>query len=199
MKYIAKGVEPASFAKWRGKNRSANWDDFHETSEYKDVKTQMINEQDGLCCYCEIAINGDGDTHIEHHKPKSNPKYQRDTFNYQNLFACCQNSDSCGHKKQSGYFPELVSPLSGNCQDRFIYTGMGNIIPTDEDDSFAHDTIALLGLDCKRLRDRRESILKTLEHSGIGDDYIIESMKNYRDWFDGFYTVIQHVAKKRKL
>lgn len=197
MRYIAKGAEPKDFAEWRRKNRGANWDDFYDSSEYPIVKSRLVNEQNNLCCYCEISINGDGDTHIEHHKPKS--RYIRDTFNYQNLLASCQGPDCCGHKKQSDYFDELVSPLSTNCQERFIYTGLGNIIPKDENDSFAHDTIDLLGLDCNRLRDRRESILKALEHPEIDDDYIIDSMENHREWYGGFYTVIQHIAKKRNI
>ena len=38
-----------------------------------------------------------------------------------------------------------------------------------------------------------------MEHPEIDDDYIIDSMENHREWYGGFYTVIQHIAKKRDI
>lgn len=197
MKYIEKSVEPKSFTEWRSENRRENWDNFSKTDEYKELKSHLSDEQEGLCCYCEVSINGNGDTHIEHHKPKS--KHRRDTFKYQNLFACCQKTGSCGHKKQGDYFTGLVSPLSNDCQDRFIYTGLGNIIPKDEDDSHADRTIDLLGLDCKYLRDQRKTILRMYASPNISDDYIIQALDNCRGWHNGFYTVVESIATKRNI
>ena len=195
MKYIPKGVEPNSLVEWRSNNQGVNWDEFCRTDAYSELKEHLLDEQGGLCCYCEIAIDGDRGTHIEHHRPKS--RFQANTFDYQNLLASCQSTDSCGHKKGGGYFPELISPLSDDCQDRFIYTGDGRIIPKDKNDAHAQDTIELLGLNCKRLKDRRESILKALEQSD--NDYISEALANFRDWFYGFYTVVKYLAQKRNI
>lgn len=193
MKQITKQQAPEAYIAWTANNPSCSWKDFGKTNEYTELKSYLCNEQEGLCCYCEVTIKGEDDTHIEHYKPKS--KYQNDTYNYQNLLASCEHYDSCGHKKGGEYWEEIVSPLS-ECECRFTYTGNGQIIPTDENDEDAGKTISTLGLDCNRLRDLRKSIIKTLE---ICDDaYVEESLINCKKWFEGFYTVINQIANSRR-
>ncbi|MBN2877537.1 MAG: TIGR02646 family protein [Bacilli bacterium] len=192
MKNIDKQSEPFEFEEWKKKNSSCSWEDFRKTKEYGNLKSTLCKEQKGLCCYCEIFIQGNQDTHIEHHKPQSS--YPKDKFNFQNLLASCQFKDSCGHKKGGRYFDDIVSP-TGDCENRFIYTGNGNIIPSDENDENAYKTIDLLGLDCKRLRDLRYSIFKTLEY--CDNLYVADSLRNCKEWFFGFHSVIQYIAKKR--
>ena len=109
--------------------------------------------------------------------------------------ASCQKLDSCGHHKGSRYFTGLISPLQKDCQSRFTYTGSGQIIPAKEDDKNAAKTIEALGLNCKRLKLRRESIIKTLENSG--GDYLSQSLAHCQDWHGGFYTVIEYVLRKQ--
>jgi hypothetical protein len=52
-------------------------------------------------------------------------------FEFRNLLASCRHTDSCGQKKNAGYFSEMVSPLDAGCQLRFTYTGNGKTIPSD--------------------------------------------------------------------
>lgn len=190
MKYIDRQQSPASFEQWKSHNRTANWNDFSESEVYQEVKEQLLNQQEQMCGYCEIAIMTTGQSsHIEHLKDRHN--FPQEIFNYDNFIASCQYSDSCGHKKGSKYFNGFVSPFDLNCQDRFTYTRDGRIIPSDENDTNAQKTIEILGLNCKRLVDRRKGIIKTLERTE--NDYIQMSLDNCIDWYNGFYTVIEYM------
>jgi len=192
MKQITRQTSPASFEKWKGNNKSANWSDFgkEENSSFEiktEVKERLISQQNNLCGYCEIAVQM-GDSHIEHLKDRNN--YPKDMFNYNNFIASCQHTDSCGHYKGTGYFSGFVSPF-GRCEGRFTYTRNGKIIPVDENDTDALNTIKVLDLNCKRLIDRRVGIIKTLEYAD--EDYINECLPNCIDWFHGFYTVVKYM------
>ncbi len=192
MKHISKQSEPNHFKTWKDNNSSSLWEEFVKSNEYRSLKSFLRDEQEGRCCYCEIIIQGNCDTHIEHYKPKS--KYPNDKYNYLNLLASCQHNDSCGHKKGKVYDNFIVSPF-GDCESRFTYTGNGMIISSDENDEHAKKTSELLGLNCKRLRDLRNTILQILED--CDDSCVAESLCNCNEWFNGFYTVIQYVVQKR--
>ncbi len=193
MKYIEQQHSPHSFENWKRNNTTANWSGFSGTYEYKTVKKQLINQQKQMCGYCEIFIKEDNESsHIDHLKDKHT--YPEETFNFNNLLASCQHTDSCGHKKGNNYFHGFISPFDKNCQNRFTYTLNGRVIPTNENDTDARKTIDILGLNCKRLIDRRKGIIKTLEQSG--NDYVQQSLQNCIEWFDGFYTVIEYMLNK---
>ncbi len=113
--------------------------------------------------------NNNVDTsHIEHLKPRKH--YPELALEYRNLLASCQAERDknppppirCGHKKGDWYDECLmVSPLHGNCQDFFTYSGSGEILPTDEPDkqATAETTIEILGLNIDKLiAMRREAI-----------------------------------------
>jgi len=191
MRFINRKLSPTSFERWKINNPNANWGDFSKTNEYKTVKEQLVNQQEQMCGYCEIAITPDGkSSHIEHIEDKHN--FPQEMFNYNNFLASCQYQDSCGHKKGTKYFNGFVSPFDTSCQARFTYTRNGKIIPVNENDTDAQNTIDILGLNCKRLIDRRKGIIKTLEQAD--NDYIQKSLQNCVDWFYGFYTVIEYMV-----
>ncbi len=195
MKHIVKGDEPASFQCWKQQNRTVNWSDFSGSEVYQELRSTLTEQQENLCCYCEIALKQNTDAHVEHLKDKQS--YPQDMFDFRNLLASCQHNDCCGHKKGSGYFADMVSPLNADCQLRLTYTGNGKIIPRDEHDTFAHKTIDLLALNCKRLSDQRKSIIiRTLDYDTADSDYLQQSLDNCIEWYNGFFTVIQYVAAK---
>ena len=166
MRYIEKyTTEPEEFSRWKKQNKKANWSDFSGGSEYGEVKKQLIAEQLGMCCYCEVILSL-SDCHIEHLKPKS--RYPQEKFAYGNLLASCNSKKSCGHKKGTWYRPEMVSPLDEDCEQRFKYTHDGKIVPFDKEDKSALETIEQLGLNCTILKDRRKSIILALESGGNG-------------------------------
>ncbi|PIE86356.1 MAG: TIGR02646 family protein [Bacteroidia bacterium] len=190
MKHIKRQQSPVSFEQWKNENRTANWNDFSGTDLYKEVKNQLLNQQEQMCGYCEILIIKNGkSSHIEHLKDKQN--FPKEEFNYDNFIASCQHRDSCGHKKGTNYFSNFVSPFDPNCQSRFTYTRNGRIIPSDKKDKDAIKTINILGLNCKRLVDRRKGIINTLED--MDNNYIEQSLKNCKEWYCGFYTVIEYM------
>ncbi len=201
MRNITKGNEPKLFKSWKSKkdNQRNTWDDFASTQStshniYIELRQKLINQQKKMCCYCEIALKTEQDAHVEHLKHQS--KYQKEIFEFNNLLASCQKTDCCGHKKSNQYFENMVSPLDTNCQKRFTYTGNGKIIPKNENDKFAEKTIELLGLNsCKRLKDLRQTIIKTLKDSD--EDYLNQALRNCVDWHNGFYTVIEYIKNKR--
>lgn len=190
MKHIVKNSDISTFNEWKKHNTNAVWNVFSGTEAYHILRNTLISEQNQMCCYCELAITNNGNNcHVEHLKDRHN--YPSETFNYSNLLASCQHNDSCGHKKGTNYFNNFVFPLQANCQSRFTYTRNGNIIPFDENDNDAQKTIEVLGLNCKRLVDRRKGIIKTLENAD--NEYISLSLDNCIEWFNGFYTVIEYM------
>ena len=198
MKYICKTAEPEAFRRWKTRNKDANkWDDLPIIPERRELRKHLINEQLGMCCYCEMMISLE-ESHIEHLKPKGNPSYRKDMFSYGNLLASCNGKDSRGNKKQNWYEPEMVSPLDKNCADRFRYNLQnGRITPSDETDTWAETSIEKLGLNCRRLKDRRKSIIMGLEN--VGEAYLERVMKNTlegeKEWPFGFFTVLFYVAE----
>lgn len=196
MRHIVQGNAPTSFQNWKRANSSGAWGDFSDPASsgytiYCELRETLIGQQDKMCCYCEVALKHSEHAHIEHLRDRhNNPK---ETFNFHNLLASCKYNDCCGQKKDRYYFNEMVSPLDDDCQSRFTYTGNGKLIPSDEADTFAQRTIDLLGLNCKRLKDRRLSLIRELDNEYTDFE---KSLFNYIEWHQGFYTVIQYVANK---
>jgi uncharacterized protein (TIGR02646 family) len=194
MKHFVKSETPvATFQIWLKKNQHAKWDDFSRSDAYRELKDRLIEEQQYFCCYCEESLK-ERDTHIEHFKPRSS--FPKDEFKIRNLFACCVNTDSCGHKKQ-GKTNKIISPLDHNCQTRFTYTGNGKIISKRENDTIAQQTIDLLGLNCERLRDHRENIIKIWDMDFVDAGLLRQYLDNCVDWCSGFFTVFEYIAEKK--
>jgi uncharacterized protein (TIGR02646 family) len=194
VKFVVKGDEPLGFKRWRQQNRTANWRDFSGSDVYQALRRTLIEQQVQMCCYCEVALIEAIDAHIEHLEDKD--RSPEKTFDFNNLLASCQHNDCCGHQKGARYFTDMVTPLQSNCQSRFIYTGNGEIIPTDENDQFAYATIDLLGLNCNRLKDRRKSIVNALDPAYTDSEFLRLSLDNCVQWYHGFYSLIQYVASK---
>ncbi|MDO4551697.1 MAG: retron system putative HNH endonuclease [Planctomycetia bacterium] len=168
MKHIQKDTPPASFVQCLKEKPKMNWDDFCRPA-YIGVKQDLGNslrrEQGYLCCYCEQEIVK-GISHIEHFRPKS--LFPQFSLTYTNLLASCngcgkKEDTSCGVKKRDIFFEEIVSPTDEKCEKRFIYTMDGQILPRDENDEYAWQTIAILGLNVPKLRRRREMVFQEME------------------------------------
>ena len=193
MRTIEHGDVPELFKQWRKENPNKNWNDFSGTTAYLDLRKKLIFQQEKMCCYCEVALKEDTAAHVEHLKDKH--RYPKEVFNFENLMASCQHKDCCGHKKGTGYFDSMISPFNSTCQSRFTYTGTGKMIPVDESDTFSAQTIELLKLNCKRLKDHRLSLIKAIDNEWTSFE---NSLENCIEWHNGFFTVIQYVEKKQK-
>lgn len=203
MRYIEKHTaEPEAFSRWKKDNAKANWNDFSISTEHRDLREQLLAEQVGMCCYCEVMLTLD-DSHIEHLKPKS--KHPKERFAYCNLLASCNRKESCGHKKGTWYHPDMISPLAKGCEQRFTYTLDGRIIPSDKEDNLALETIEQLGLNCAKLKDRRKSIIKALDNGGNGPEAaylqtVLAGILNRKSvWPSGFPTVLFFIAATHKI
>ena len=181
MKRIVKGAEPAEFSSWKKKDRMAhqpNWN--RPSAEIKEVVHEsLMREQGFLCCYCESRIRKD-DSHTEHFRPvRWFPERQLD---YDNMHCSCQRDPSrgeprhCGHGKGS-WFDEklLISPLDADCEDRFRFTGNGDILPRSCDDAAAETTIRKLGLDLPKLRAQRAAAITAAITATIDEFHTVSS------------------------
>ena len=99
MKKITKGKEPISLTKYRSSipivdmEKPNIYDDYRE----KDIlRTQLLEEQGYLCCYCMSQIT-ERNSKIEHFKAQS--LFRDKQIKYSNLFVACKGGE--GTKEHS--------------------------------------------------------------------------------------------------
>ena len=174
MRYIRKCATPQFFI-----DDTAGltlWNDYLAQNKRKLKEFILVNEQNGLCCYCEgkIIIN---QSHLEHIKPKSMDILNL-TFDYNNISVSCNGlcnnmeKEYCGHKKENGFDGiKFLNPLeTANIRDYFVYENNGEIKSSGIDDVKSSYTINLLQLNTfnnylqearqKALKEFREVIIK---------------------------------------
>jgi len=87
------------------------WDDVSPAHK-EEIRTQLEAMQGRRCAYCEGSIDNLGQ-HIEHFRRKK--LHPALTFDWSNLFWSCNETDSCGHFKDSGAGTYNVSDLIDPC------------------------------------------------------------------------------------
>lgn len=132
MKYIKKGKEPASLAKFRNALTKEDYDRksiFDEYKDKEDLKKSLLEEQGYICCYCMQRISEEN-MKIEHWK--SQKEYPTLKFDYKNLLAACQGNEGeppknqhCDTKKSSTGI--TINPTHENCEQYFKYRLSGEI------------------------------------------------------------------------
>lgn len=142
------------------------WSSFKGKAELKD---NLFAIQNGLCAYCEIRIDSEIGSHLEHIESKSqNPSK---TFEYTNIVSSCikgslvdsedTNPMSCGHAKKRQSID--IKPTDINCEDYFSFDLFGKIIPntnrSELEQKKAQNTIDTLNLNCLRLKRDRKSVV----------------------------------------
>ena len=165
MKHINKSSEPEFFGSWKADNPDKTYALFPR-KEKKTLKKKLIQEQGGICCYCEQSIIL-SNSHIEHFRPQDT--YKGLSLDYNNLLCSCQKEPDketplhCGHCK-GNWFEEglLVSPLDPSCEDRFHFTDDGRIFPAVLDDEVAAETIKRLALDIPALSSARKAVIEAI-------------------------------------
>jgi uncharacterized protein (TIGR02646 family) len=176
MKYIKKNSEPADFIQWKQRANDdwqPTWDNFQKP-EKPIVHQALLIEQGHICCYCGQRITHKN-SHIEHFQPQTS--YPELKLDYQNFLASCpgypeedelKNNQSkplhksCGQFKGGWYDPDLtVSPLQPDCASYFRYTGIGEIIASNDNakSKAANATIVHLNLNYKKLQASRRSAI----------------------------------------
>lgn len=208
MKHIDKREPPDSFVQWCTSHPQKNWTIFSDpqnSNTKRILSDQLLNEQGTICCYCEQRIDSYS-AHIEHIKPRS--QFPIDEFSYNNLLGSCNGNpanpknDCCGNKKKGWFSSTMVSPLSADCEERFTYTGYGQILPRVQTDHNAKDTIEYLGLDNPKLRAMRKVVFKEIEayRSGLNQaefvQYIQEMLqRDSSGCYCQFWTTVSEFAE----
>ncbi|TQL24988.1 uncharacterized protein (TIGR02646 family) [Zymomonas mobilis] len=133
MKQIKKTKEPQSFSEWKAKANSdwkPAWENL-QNPEKVDILEKLIEDQHGICCYCEARISVES-AHIEHIVPRSIDIRKRLSFS--NLLASCQKETqkgdplTCGKSRGDWYDKDFyLNPCDENSRKEIIYLLDGNV------------------------------------------------------------------------
>ncbi|QYK43751.1 MAG: TIGR02646 family protein [Xanthobacteraceae bacterium] len=189
------------------------WDNV-SSAEKGEIRTQLEAMQGRRCAYCEGSIDSLGQ-HIEHFRRKS--LHPALTFDWNNLFWSCDQTDSCGHFKDRGAGPYNVVDLIDPCLDDpdafFVFRADGTISVRNglsaQDEHRARETLRVFSLNPQwgRLRNMRQAAV-----SGYVDSandafdagltpadiraYFAQELQAAHDL--PFYTAIRHVLTERQ-
>lgn len=173
MKHIEKTAAPTAFLDWKirhgaslqaiGQHAKLLWQYWgHNHEGVKPIlKEHLLADQGYICCYCMQRVVNDSSTVIEHLTPKTNDPLGL-TFDFGNLLASCHGEGKTprpkemhcdGSKKAQQIF---VSPLDTTCEQAFQFTLAGEVLAVTPN---AQTTIAILGLDIKKLKNLREAAI----------------------------------------
>lgn len=190
-----------------------SWQDV--TSDHKaEIRTHLETMQSRRCAYCEGDIETLGQ-HIEHFRRKS--LHSALTFEWENLFWSCDQTDSCGHFKDGGAgsynADDLINPCCDDPDTFLIFQADGTISirhglsPADQ--HRASETLRVFSLDAGwgRLRAmRKAAVTGYVEDANMAfnegwspDDireYFSEELEYARNL--PFYTAIRHVLTERQ-
>ncbi len=177
MKYIRKRRSPGELNDWKNANRTPItlgemvWEDL-DTAAKESTRSSLLLEQGCLCCYCGARVKPQSG-HVEHIKSQS--RFPDERFNYKNLLFSCDGGQRnartvsgrrpgprhCGPRKADTFRERMVTPLERICEDCFIYTADGQILPNDRSarSADAQMTIEILGLDEARVKNARQAAI----------------------------------------
>ena len=210
MKRIIKNAEPEDFVRWKTAHPTAKYADlrrerfFPGAANAKNaLRTALIAEQKGLCCYCESKIVS-SDFHIEHFKPKDPALFPHLQLEYSNLHASCHaepiggSDECCGHNKKNEFNNDLISPLEADCGSHFEYDTTGAIKGIDRR---GEETIRILHLDSSLLKASRKSLIEYFED--LEDDEYDEEIARHLDEsgtsLGEFFTTIDFLHRRNLL
>lgn len=148
---------------------------------YQAMRTQLLEDQGGVCCYCNRRITGHGDI-TEHVKPKSS--YRELVGEYKNLLLSCEGGQKipstvpaglpkfrrrlyplhCDQKKGNAVL--LISPLSTMCEWKVKYDPLTGKVYGDSDVS---DMVGKLNLNHPVLMKEREEEIKIWCYDNSGN------------------------------
>jgi uncharacterized protein (TIGR02646 family) len=139
MKRVLKSQEPAELDRYRQAAPASTWqqmkDDPHHggKSSYTTCRSQVIADQGGLCCYCELDIRDNNPlrSRVEHFHPKSDitPRHNW-ALDWANLLGACSGGSNRYASKDddSSKADHFLEPLEFNLscdahKDRMIQAG----------------------------------------------------------------------------
>ena len=159
MRTIVKGREPASLTT----HRNTVGGDYENYSDKDALRTALIAEQRGLCCYCMCAIRDAANSmKIEHWQCQTN--YSDRQLIYRNLLGACRGGEgsppSVQHCDTSKGDQDLLwNPADPGRQiEERIGYGIDGTIDSD-DGVFRRQLEDVLNLNLPRIRNQRKAML----------------------------------------
>jgi len=154
---------------------------------HEELHNILLEDQGFLCCYTGLRIDRQT-SHIEHLKPQSISKkdpQDHDDVSYSNMLAAYPKPKSLPKTKPCPFGAEFrgdkelaVSPLSPECERKFIFDVEGGIesANADQNDQIddANQTIAALNLNHELLVEMRKAAIDAFFYS---DDSVITPSK----------------------
>lgn len=189
------------------------YDLVRDMATFSDLAEQMFKDQGGICCYCgaKLEYPFDPQYRVEHVKPKGS--HRELVGEYENLLLSCRSTQA--EKESMGRAPRKkrkdflhcdeakdnneisYSPLTDECETKFLYSIDGSIIGADES---AEQDIKTLGLRCPYLIRRRMEAISTIydENGELLSDEELNLYKNLvmRRDANGLHAEFCFVIKK---
>lgn len=172
MRYLTRSESPTVLGQ---KDYATQIFDSLSPTQKKAIWRALRKMQDDFCAYCEKKIKKNH-RHIEHFYPKKTKpddvtSYMHLTFEWSNLFGCCNAKEHCGHFKDGGkeygageYSPDnLVKPDTHNPNEFFLYAEDGKVLIrealSEESNYRAEETIRVFNLNMSALANSRQTLI----------------------------------------
>ena len=179
MRYIEKGACPQGLTRYKRSVGACYYQ--IPSTEKRELRTSLLQEQGYVCGYCGGGIN-EHNAVIEHIQCQArHPQLQ---LEYSNMICSCKGGqDRRSNNRQyplhcdasKGSRDISISPLNEDCNENFIYDDEGNIHPINLPD--AETTIQILNLNNAKLKSRRNAAIDAFRY--LDDDIDWEAEINH--------------------
>ena len=212
MRTIKKGREPRSLQSYR-LTQDSTYDGLPSQAK-QDIRDQLVNEQRGLCCYCQSRIRADWNLmKVEHWQSKSDDKYPERQLDYTNMLGAClggqkrgekspPNAHHCDTAKRDTDLCFSVSDAGHPIEPRIHYLGTGKI--GSQDLSINDQLNRVLKLNLPHLVGNRKAVLMAfLRRLDIGRSF--DPVRELPKWdgsqpgqLEPFAQVVVYYLRKRQ-
>ena len=162
MRAITKGQEPRSLVEHRANTHS----DYGNYADKDGLRTALVRDQRGLCCYCMTRIEATGTAmKIEHWRCQS--RHANLELSYSNLLAAClgghgqpEDKQHCDTRKGEQDLKFSPADSAHRIEQRIRFELDGTIASSDVD--FDKQLNDVLNLNLPLLKNRRKGVLDAI-------------------------------------
>jgi len=159
---ITKAAEPQSLVQHRAQAHS----DYNNYVQKDELRTALVGEQKGLCCYCTGRIRADAEAmKIEHWQCQAS--YPQHQLAYGNLLGAClggqgqaEADQHCDTRKGNRELLWNPATAAHMIESRLRYLSDGTVESTDA--AFNDQLNSVLGLNLKYLKNNRKAVLDAM-------------------------------------
>lgn len=136
----------------------------------EQTRTRLLQNQSHQCAFCETPLEDHGDvTQLDHLEPQGdnggNPARR---FDFTNLVACCQTTDTCGHARGQKEIPPGIHPYDATDLHRAFHCSSDGILSNETLPQTAFDfALNTLNLNAPGLKTQRATIITKLQQYTI--------------------------------